>query len=93
MKDLLQRSSATGLNDALVNALGTLGGRPAQISAMEYNFIGGSMGSVVGEMVTLAVERSTRKKRASSWFQRRRRPHAGTLSLLQMGNQRACPTG
>ena len=78
---------ATGLNDALVNALGTLGGRPAQISAMEYNFIGGSMGSVVGEMITLAVERSTRQKMpliivsASGGA----RMHEGTLSLMQMG--------
>jgi len=78
---------ATGLNDALVNALGNLGGRPAQISAMEYNFIGGSMGSVVGEMVTLAVERSTREKlplvvvSASGGA----RMHEGTLSLMQMG--------
>ena len=79
--------SATGLNDALVNAVGTLGGRPAQISAMEYNFIGGSMGSVVGEMITLAVERSTRERlpliiaSASGGA----RMHEGTLSLMQMG--------
>jgi acetyl-CoA carboxylase carboxyl transferase subunit beta len=78
---------STGLNDALVNALGTLGGRPAQISAMEYNFIGGSMGSVVGEMITLAIERSTREKMplvvvsASGGA----RMHEGTLSLMQMG--------
>jgi acetyl-CoA carboxylase carboxyl transferase subunit beta len=78
---------STGLNDALVNALGTLGGRPAQISAMEYSFIGGSMGSVVGEMITLAVERSMREKMplvvvsASGGA----RMHEGTLSLMQMG--------
>jgi len=79
--------SATGLNDAVVNALGTLGGRPALISAMEYGFIGGSMGSVVGEMITLAVERSTKEKlplivvSASGGA----RMHEGTLSLMQMG--------
>jgi acetyl-CoA carboxylase carboxyl transferase subunit beta len=79
--------SATGLNDAVVNALGTLGGRPALISAMEYSFIGGSMGSVVGEMITLAVERSTRERvpliivSASGGA----RMHEGTLSLMQMG--------
>src|SRR6266508_2825471 len=49
---------ATGLNDAVVNARGKLGGRTTLISAMEYSFIGGSMGSVVGEMMTLAIERA-----------------------------------
>jgi acetyl-CoA carboxylase carboxyl transferase subunit beta len=79
--------NATGLNDALVTAVGKIGGRDAQISAMEYNFIGGSMGSVVGEMIALAVERSTRDKMplvivsASGGA----RMHEGTLSLMQMG--------
>jgi acetyl-CoA carboxylase carboxyl transferase subunit beta len=79
--------AATGLNDAVVNARGELGGRPALISAMEYNFIGGSMGSVVGEMITLAVERATAGKMplivvsASGGA----RMHEGTLSLMQMG--------
>jgi acetyl-CoA carboxylase carboxyl transferase subunit beta len=57
------------------------------ISAMEYGFIGGSMGSVVGEMITLAVERSIDEKAplviisASGGA----RMHEGTLSLMQMG--------
>jgi len=78
---------STGLNDALVNALGTMGGRPVQISAMEYRFIGGSMGSVVGEMLTRAIERSISERRpliivsASGGA----RMHEGTLSLMQMG--------
>ncbi len=77
----------TGLNDAVVNARGTLGGRPVLISAMEYGFIGGSMGSVVGEVITLAVERATKDKEplvvvsASGGA----RMHEGTLSLMQMG--------
>ncbi len=84
---LVAARNATGLNDAAVNALGTLGNRPTQISAMEYGFIGGSMGSVVGEMITLAVERSTRERMplviisASGGA----RMHEGTLSLMQMG--------
>jgi len=86
-KKLAAARSATGLNDAVVNARGALGGREIQISAMEYNFIGGSMGSVVGEMITLAVERSTRGKlpliivSASGGA----RMHEGALSLMQMG--------
>jgi acetyl-CoA carboxylase carboxyl transferase subunit beta len=86
-KRLQAARNATGLNDALINAIGKLGGREIQISAMEYSFIGGSMGSVVGEMITLAVERSTKEKMpliivsASGGA----RMHEGTLSLMQMG--------
>jgi acetyl-CoA carboxylase carboxyl transferase subunit beta len=49
---------STGLNDALVSASGTIDGIPAIVAAMEYGFIGGSMGVVVGEKVTRAIERA-----------------------------------
>jgi acetyl-CoA carboxylase carboxyl transferase subunit beta len=49
----------TGLNDAIINARGFINGREVITSAMEYNFIGGSMGSVVGEVITRAIERAT----------------------------------
>ncbi len=52
----------TGFNDAIVNAKGNIYGRPVISSVMEYNFIGGSMGSVVGEVITRAVERATDEK-------------------------------
>ena len=48
----------TGLNDAIVNAIGTLDGQPVVLSAMEYGFIGGSMGAVVGETIARAVDRA-----------------------------------
>ncbi len=78
---------ATNLNDAVVNAQGKLGGRLTLISAMEYGFIGGSMGSVVGEMITLSVEKAAHERiplivvSASGGA----RMHEGTLSLMQMG--------
>lgn len=53
-----QAMRATGLNEAVINAEGTLEGYPVVCSCMEYQFIGGSMGSVVGEKITRAVERS-----------------------------------
>ncbi len=53
---LKRAQSETGLTDAVINARGKLNGRPVIISAMEYGFIGGSMGSVVGEMITRAIE-------------------------------------
>jgi acetyl-CoA carboxylase carboxyl transferase subunit beta len=55
---LKQAQHDTGLKDAVINAQGKLMGRPIVASVMEYAFIGGSMGSVVGEMITRAIERS-----------------------------------
>jgi acetyl-CoA carboxylase carboxyl transferase subunit beta len=77
---------ATGLNDAAINACGTLHGRRVLISAMESAFISGSMGCVVGEMITLAAERSLNESlpliiiSASGGA----RMHEGALSLMQM---------
>jgi acetyl-CoA carboxylase carboxyl transferase subunit beta len=48
----------TGLNDAIVNALGLLGEHRVVLSVMEYTFIGGSMGAVVGETIARAVDRA-----------------------------------
>ncbi|MFH1574967.1 MAG: acetyl-CoA carboxylase, carboxyltransferase subunit beta [Acidobacteriota bacterium] len=82
---------ASKLNDALVNAAGVMGGRATLICAMEYSFIGGSMGSVVGEMVTRAIERAIRERApliiisASGGA----RMHEGALSLMQLGKASA----
>ncbi len=48
----------TGLNDAIINAVGMLGPHAVVVSAMEYGFIGGSMGAVVGETIARAIDRS-----------------------------------
>jgi acetyl-CoA carboxylase carboxyl transferase subunit beta len=48
----------TGLNDAIINALGQLGPHSVVLSVMEYAFIGGSMGAVVGETIARAVDRA-----------------------------------
>jgi acetyl-CoA carboxylase carboxyl transferase subunit beta len=50
--------AATGMKDAVVVGSGTLDGIPAVIAAMEYGFIGGSMGVVVGEKIARAIERA-----------------------------------
>jgi acetyl-CoA carboxylase carboxyl transferase subunit beta len=55
---LKQAQEETGLRDAIINGRGKLNGRPVIISAMEYSFIGGSMGAVVGEAITRAVEQA-----------------------------------
>lgn len=56
---LKQAKADTGLKDAIINAHGKLNGRPVIVSAMEYSFIGGSMGAVVGEAITRAIEKAT----------------------------------
>ncbi len=49
---------ATNLADAAISGGGTLAGHPVYICALELRFIGGSMGAVVGEKITRAIERS-----------------------------------
>src|ERR1700748_333848 len=60
---LANAQQATGLNDAIVNAIGRLGSHDVVLSVMEYAFIGGSMGAVVGETIARAVDRSLESHR------------------------------
>ena len=55
---LAEAQNKTGLNDAIVNAIGMLGEHKVVMSVMEYAFIGGSMGAVVGETIARAIDRS-----------------------------------
>ena len=48
--------ASTGMLDAVITATGQIGGRDVVVAAMEYSFIGGSMGVVVGEKITRAIE-------------------------------------
>jgi acetyl-CoA carboxylase carboxyl transferase subunit beta len=54
--------AATGLKDAVITGRGKIDGQPAIVTAMEYSFIGGSMGAVVGEVITRAVEKATKER-------------------------------
>ena len=85
-KRLEEMARATGLKDAVISAEGRLGGKPVCICAMEASFISGSMGSVVGEVITRAIERSIKKRCpliivACSGGARMQE---GVLSLMQM---------
>lgn len=75
-----------GVRDAVVNAEGTLEGFRLVLSAMEYGFIGGSMGSVVGEKITRAIERALEKNAALVVVSCSggARMQEGALSLMQM---------
>lgn len=55
---LAEAQKKTGLDDAILNAVGSLGEQPVVLSVMEYGFIGGSMGAVVGETIARAVDRA-----------------------------------
>lgn len=61
--DRIRKNQAkTSLLDAVLNAAGDMGGIRVLVSAMEFAFMGGSMGSVVGEKVTRALERALAEK-------------------------------
>ena len=76
----------TGMKDALVVATGTLDGREVVIAAMEYAFIGGSMGVVVGEKITRAIEIALAQRRPVIVISCSggARMMEGALSLMQM---------
>jgi acetyl-CoA carboxylase carboxyl transferase subunit beta len=78
--------SRVGAGDAVLCAEGRLEGLPVVICAMEYAFMGGSMGSVVGEKITLAVERALDKKHPLIIVSCSggARMQEGILSLMQM---------
>ena len=75
-----------GQGDAVLCAEGKLEGMPVVICAMEYAFMGGSMGSVVGEKITIAVERAIEKKEPLLIVSCSggARMQEGILSLMQM---------
>lgn len=83
---LAASQKATGLKDAVVTATGRIGGIETVVAAMEYGFIGGSMGVVVGEKITRAIERALARRipivivSCSGGA----RMMEGTLSLMQM---------
>lgn len=86
-KDRLQQSwNSVGPGDAVRIVEGKLGGRPVVLCAMEYGFMGGSMGTVVGEKITRAIERSLETKAPLIIVSCSggARMQEGALSLVQM---------
>jgi acetyl-CoA carboxylase carboxyl transferase subunit beta len=78
--------ASTGLQDAVIVGSGTVERQPAVIAAMEYSFIGGSMGVVVGEKITRAAElaAATRAGLVVVCCSGGARMMEGALSLMQM---------
>jgi acetyl-CoA carboxylase carboxyl transferase subunit beta len=85
-KRIAQAKVSSGINEAIVTGKGHVGGHPVVAGAMDMNFIGGSMGSAVGEKITRVVERAIQEKAAVVIFAASggARMQEGTLSLMQM---------
>jgi acetyl-CoA carboxylase carboxyl transferase subunit beta len=81
----------TGLNDAVISGICTLDGVPAVLSVFDFFFMGGSMGSVVGEKVTRAAEKAVEEKCGLIVISSSggARMQEGTLSLMQMAKTSA----
>ncbi|MBD2426716.1 acetyl-CoA carboxylase, carboxyltransferase subunit beta [Phormidium sp. FACHB-1136] len=81
-----ETQNKTQLTDAVQTGLGDLDGLPVALGVMDFRFMGGSMGSVVGEKLTRMIERGTQERRpvvivcASGGA----RMQEGMLSLMQM---------
>src|SRR5207248_9076495 len=78
--------SKTGMSDAVIVATGTMDGMAIVIAAMEYAFIGGSMGVVVGEKITRAIEMAIERRNPVIIISCSggARMMEGALSLMQM---------
>jgi acetyl-CoA carboxylase carboxyl transferase subunit beta len=82
-----QAKKSSGLPEAIVSGGGKVGGHLVYAGAMDMSFIGGSMGSAVGEKITRLIERALENKGAVIVFSASggARMQEGTLSLMQMG--------
>lgn len=88
---LLKYQAATGRKDAVISGTATLTGVPISLAVMDFRFIGASMGAVVGEKITRAIERGVAERRpvivisASGGA----RMQEGIFSLMQMAKTSA----
>jgi acetyl-CoA carboxylase carboxyl transferase subunit beta len=83
---LKQARESSGMSEAIINARGKVGNHLVFAGAMDMSFIGGSMGSAVGEKVTRLIERAVQEHGAVVIFSASggARMQEGTLSLMQM---------
>jgi acetyl-CoA carboxylase carboxyl transferase subunit beta len=83
---LAKYQKKTGLNEGVVCGLAKIEGHAVSLAVMEFNFLGGSMGSVMGEKITRAIERATERGIPVLIFSASggARMHEGMFSLMQM---------
>ena len=88
---LVKHRERTGLRDAVITGVGVMGGQRLALGVMDFNFLGGSMGSVVGEKITRLIEAATEQRLllviiSSSGGARM---YEGMFSLMQMAKTSA----
>jgi len=91
-KDKLKKyQSETGLNDAVIAGECSIGGHQVELVVLDFGFMGGSMGSVVGEKICRAAERAGEKGSALIIFSSSggARMQEGVVSLMQMAKTSA----
>jgi acetyl-CoA carboxylase carboxyl transferase subunit beta len=88
---LASAQEETGQNEAAQAAMGAVGGHPVSMAGMDFSFIGGSMGSVVGEIVARAIKRAYTEEVPLITIAQSggARMMEGALSLMQMGKTSA----
>ena len=86
-----KHTKLTGFHDAVLTGEGTIGGFPVVVAGMSFEFFGGSMGSVVGEKVTRAIEKAMQKSYPLVIFSTSggARMEESILSLMQMAKTSA----
>ncbi len=79
------------MTDAVITGMGKIAGQPASVAIMDFQFMGGSLGSVVGEKITRAVERAIEKKTGMVIVSTSggARMQEGIFSLMQMAKTSA----
>src|SRR6266850_874950 len=88
---LLAAQQETGMKDGVLAGVATVGGKPVSLALMDFFFMGGSMGSVVGEKVARSIERAMDERRALIVVSATggARMQEGILSLMQMAKTSA----
>ncbi|HET7225680.1 MAG TPA: acetyl-CoA carboxylase, carboxyltransferase subunit beta [Candidatus Eisenbacteria bacterium] len=88
---LKQAQHDTGMKDAALSGVATIGGKPVAVTLMDFFFMGGSMGSVVGEKVARSIEAAIAERRALVIVSATggARMQEGILSLMQMAKTSA----
>ena len=83
---LTKYQKITGLSEAIITGKGKIIGNSVVLAVMDFRFLGASMGSVVGEKITRAIELATQEKTAVIIISASggARMHEGILSLMQM---------
>lgn len=90
-KRILAAKKSVGRNDAYLAASAAIGGVPVEIGTFEFKYMGGSMGSVVGEAITRQIERAIDSRRPAIILSASggARMQEGVLSLMQMAKTSA----